>query len=359
VTPETEAVLLAAGTAAATGAVGAVGVWALARRSVPGALVAAPLVVDLAVAAGVLVAARAMFISEHDLSLVLLVVAAAVPVALAYGLFLARRVHGLDRAAAQQVAEQRAARERDAQVESQRRDLVAWASHDLRTPIAGIRAMAEAIEDGVAPTERAYPARIRAEADRMGAMVEDLLALSRIHSGALQLTLEPVSVADLVSDALATAGPLAEASGVRLDGHADGPVTARVDAREISRVLDNLVANAVRSSPAGGRVSVSATAMGSQGTATSPGPQPRPGAQSRAPLVVVRVADSCGGIPEATRARMFEPWWRGDQARTPAAGDGAGLGLAVVAGIVAAHGGSVTVADAAGGCVFEVRLPLG
>ncbi len=335
--PETETVLIAAGTAAAVGAAGALGVWALARRSIRSALVAAPLVVVGSVAAGVVTASRAMFISDHDTSLVLLVVAAVAPVALLYGLVLANRVHRLDRRTAEQVAAATAARERDAQVEAQRRELVAWASHDLRTPLAGIRAMAEAIEDGVAPAGNDYPARIRAQADRIGEMVEDLLALSRIHSGALTLSREPVDVADLASDALAAARPLAERAGVSLDGRADGPAAARVDARELSRVLDNLVANAIQATPAGGAVRLAVHAAPD--------------------TVTLRVSDTCGGIPAEVRARMFEPWWRGDDARTPRAGEGAGLGLAVVAGIVAAHGGTVSVDDAPGGCAVEVLIP--
>ena len=112
---------------------------------------------------------RAMVAGATGIDLFLLVVAAVAPVALVYGLVLASRVHRLDRAAAERAAEAVAAHERDAAVEAQRRDLVAWASHDLRTPLAGIRAMAEAIEDGVAPAEGAYPARIKAQADRMAA----------------------------------------------------------------------------------------------------------------------------------------------------------------------------------------------
>ncbi len=350
-TPEAQTVVIAAGSAASTGAIGAVAVWALSRRHVRAALVAAPLVVNASVGAGVLVSARSMFISEHDVFLVLLIVLAAVPVALGYGLLLARRVHRLDQQAAQRVAEAAAARERDAQVETHRRDLVAWASHDLRSPIAGIRAMAEALDDGVAPAAppgQGYAARIRAEADRMGALVEDLLSLSRIQSGRLQLSREPVSVADLVSDALASAQARAEAAGIRLTGSAEGPVIAEVDARELARVLDNLVGNALRATPAGGRVCVVAA------TRVDPPGDP---AGSRVARAVVRVSDTCGGLTEMTRQRMFEPWWRADQARTRATGEGAGLGLAVVRGIVEAHGGTVDVEDSPGGCTVVVALP--
>ncbi len=354
-TPEGQAVLIAAGSATTAGAAGAVGVWALARHHVKAALVAAPLVVNASVGIGVVVTARSMFISEHDVSLVLLIVAAAAPIALAYGLLLARRVHRLGQEAAERIAQAGAARERDSQVETARRDLVAWASHDLRSPIAGIRAMAEALEDGVAPPNRAYPARIRAEADRMGAMVEDLLALSRIHAGRLQLRPEPVGLADLVSDALASARPLADAAGVHLDGHADGPLMVTADPRELSRVLDNLLANAIRATPRGGQVAVSALecpAVPSSGS-------PAPGAAGAPGGARVRVTDECGGIPQQVRERMFDPWWRGDQARTPGPGEGAGLGLSVVKGIVDAHGGTVAVHDHPGGCAIEVILPSG
>lgn len=333
VTTATEAVLLAAGTAAAAGAAGVVAVWLAARRSIRVALVAGPLVVLLCVAAGVLVSARTMFINDHDLGIVLLVLAASVPVALAYGIVLARRVHRLDVAA----AEADAARERDAAVEAQRRDLVAWASHDLRTPIAGIRAMAEALSDGVAPPDGAYPARIAAQADRMATMVDHLLALSRIHSGRLRLRLETAGLADLVSDALATARPMAQGAGVALDGRVDDAAVARVDVREMGRVFDNLLSNAVRATPAGGKVAVTA--------------------RSEPEAVLVRVEDSCGGIPQTERDRMFEAWWRGDRARTPGDDRGAGLGLAVVAGLVQAHGGTVRVEDTPAGCAVEVRLP--
>jgi signal transduction histidine kinase len=330
-TPEAEAVVLAAGAAAATGAVGAPLVWALAQRKIVPALVAALLVVDLSVAAGVVVSARSMFINEHDRDLLLLVVAAAAAIALAYGLLIGRPVRALDARATAEAA----GRARDAQVEAKRRELVAWASHDLRSPISGIQAMAEALDDGVAPAT--YPRRIRAEADRMAAMVDDLLALSRLQSGALRLTREQVSVADLVSDALAAARPVAAEAGVALDGSALDSADAVVDAREVSRVLDNLLANAVRHTPRGGQVRVAAASAG--------------------PDVVITVSDGCGGIDPDCLDRMFEPWWRGSPARTPGVGHGAGLGLAVVEGIVTAHAGSVRAENAGAGCRIEVRLP--
>ncbi len=331
--PELEAVTLSAGVAAAVAGVGAAAVAVLARRSVTAAAVAAPVVVVLSVAAGVYASARAMILDPADSATMLLILAAAVPIAVLVGVLIAQRVHLVDR----QAAEAAAARERDREIEASRRELVAWASHDLRTPLAGLRAMAEALEDGVAADPHRYHVQMREEVDRMSTMVDDLLALSRIQSGALRLTLEPVSLADLVSDSLASAQPLAEAHGVLLSGSADGPVAARVDTRELSRAVANLVLNAVRHTPRGGSVVVEVSADDQ--------------------TAVIGVQDGCGGIPPADLARLFEPGWRGTTARTPGEGEGAGLGLAIVRGVTEAHGGRVAVRNSPPGCRFELRLP--
>ncbi|MEZ5114794.1 MAG: HAMP domain-containing sensor histidine kinase [Candidatus Nanopelagicales bacterium] len=331
--PELPAVLLSAGTAAAVGALGALGVAVLARRSVAAAAIASPVVVVASVAAGVLASSRAMFLSPTDTTLVLLVLGAAVPVALLFGVLVARRVAALTRT----VAEEQAARERDREVEESRREMVAWASHDLRTPLAGLRAMAEALEDGVADDPARYHAQMRAEVDRMSGMVDDLLALSRLQAGTLRLALDTVSLADLVSDTLASTQPLAQSRGVVLTGSADGPVAVTADSRELSRALANLVVNAVRHTPADGSVVVSA--------------------RTEDDAAVVSVRDACGGISAADLERLFEAGWRGTDARTPGAGEGAGLGLAIVRGVVEAHGGRVDVRNEGPGCCFEVRLP--
>ncbi|HSK26933.1 MAG TPA: HAMP domain-containing sensor histidine kinase [Jiangellales bacterium] len=331
-TPEVQTVLLAAGTAAVVGAAGAVVVGVVARRSVRAASFVTPLVVVASVAVGVLVSARAMFLSSHDLTAVLLVLAATVPVALVFGLVLARRVYELDRRATDEAA----AHAKDREVEASRREMVAWASHDLRTPLAGIRAMAESLEDGVVADPARYHSRIRAEADRMAAMVDDLLALSRIQTGALRLAREQVTLADLVSDALASAQPTAAEAGVRLAGSADGPVAAAVDPEQLFRALGNLVVNAVRHTPPDGTVVVEARRDGDS--------------------AVLAVSDGCGGIPEADLPRLFEPGWRGSSARSPGPA-GAGLGLAIARGLVEAQGGRLGVTNVDGGCRFEVRLP--
>jgi signal transduction histidine kinase len=330
-----EAALLAALAAVAVGTVGALVVRALAARSLVAAAVLAPVVVILSVAVGVVVTAHAMFINAHDQAVVLVVTAISLPIAAVFGWLIARRVQELMRASAEEAAE----RERDRQVEESRRELVAWVSHDLRTPLAGIRAMAEAIEDGHAPADGSYPARIRSEADRMSDMVGGLLALSRLQSGTLRLDRAPVDLSDLVSDALASARVLADRRGLQVGGSAPAEsVIASGDAGELSRAVANLVTNALTHTDAGGHVDVSLTADHD--------------------VARVSVADGCGGIPPHELDRLFDPGWRGTSARTPAAGVGAGLGLAVARGIARAHGGDVTVTNAGPGCRFELVLPV-
>ncbi len=341
--PVLEGVVLSAGVAGGVGALGAAVVLAVGRRRPAVAAVLAPLVVVGSVAAGVYASARAMFLSEGDSATVLWLLLAAVPVALGVGLALAVRTHrvGLERAAAV------AARDRDREVEERRRELVTWVSHDLRTPLAAVRALAEALEDGVAEPAVAVKG-IQAENLRMSEMVDDLLALSRLQSSGLELRREPVAVGDLVSDALAAATPLADAAGVTLSGVVTSPVVARVDAREVARALGNLVANGVRHTPAGGAVRVRVSAAGR-------------GADGAASTAVVQVTDRCGGIPADDLRRVFDAGWRGTAARTPGGG-GAGIGLSIVRSVADAHGGSIAVEnvalpDGGTGCRFTLTLP--
>ncbi|MFE3287952.1 sensor histidine kinase [Streptomyces sp. NPDC059233] len=229
-----------------------------------------------------------------------------------------------------------ASRERERALESSRRELVAWISHDLRTPLAGMRAMAEALEDGVAADPARYHRQIRTEVERLDTMVGDLFELSRIHAGALELTPSRVSLQDLAADALLGADPLARERGVRLRGDDIAHVPVEVDGKEMTRVLANLLVNAIRHTPADGTVAVRVDRH--QDTA------------------VLSVTDGCGGIPEEDLPKFFDTGWRGNPARTPPAG--AGLGLAIVRGIVEAHAGRARVDNVPGGCRFEVTLPL-
>jgi signal transduction histidine kinase len=332
-TTDLEVVLTAALSA---GAVGLLGWWVVrmtGRRSIRLAAVVAAVTTVLAVAAGVIATASRMFLSHHDLGVVLVVCSVAGLVAIAVGMALGRQVRDLQAEAAR-LAEQRA---RDAALEASRRDLVAWVSHDLRTPLAGLRAMAEALEDGVAEDPARYHRQMRVEVDRLSGLVDDLFELSRIQAGALSLAYEQVLAADLVSDTIAAADPLAKAGGVRLAGTASGPLPVRADGRELGRALANLVVNAIRHTPTDGSVTVSANPT-DEGDA-----------------VVLAVTDGCGGIPDRDLDRVFDVAWRGNAERNAEAGGG--LGLAIVRGIAEAHGGAVAVHNVEGGCRFELRIP--
>ncbi len=253
--------------------------------------------------------------------------------AFATGLLLSRRVRGIEQQS-RDIAEQHA---RADEAERTRRELVTWVSHDLRTPLAGLRAMAEALEDGVAADPARYHRQMRREVDRLSGMVDDLFELSRLQSGSLVLAMSHVALQDVVGDVLDATEPLAQEHGVRLSASAD-PIGVVADGRELTRALSNLVTNAIRHTPEDGSVAV--TAGRDDGWA------------------VLSVTDGCGGIDDDDLSRLFDVGWRGSTARTPAPDDGAGLGLSIARGIVAAHEGTVEVANVPGGCCFEVRLPL-
>ncbi len=364
-----QVMLIAAG---CTGAVGTVGIGAirlLRRASLRLSLQAASAIAVLAVVAGTLGTANAMFISQHDLGVVAMVCVVAGLVAFGFCWLLGRQVEtsslalrqaarslgqeetgfsapagpmaaelaALSRELAATAGKLQESRERERRMERSRRQLVAWVSHDLRTPLAGLRAMAEALEDGIAADPDRYHRQIRAEVTRLSAMVGDLFELSRIESGTLTLALDRIEAGDLVSDTVASMEAIARARGVRLAGEAESPLLIRADARELSRALANLVTNGIRRTPADGCVRIVATA--------------------EAGGVLMTVTDGCGGIPETDLESVFDTAWRGTEARTPGADCGAGLGLAIVRGIVQAHQGTVSVVNTAGGCRFEVRLP--
>ncbi|MFF5437589.1 sensor histidine kinase [Streptomyces achromogenes] len=358
--------LYAALGAATAGLAGAVALRLLRNRSVTLSLAVVAAVTVAAMLAGTMLVSWAMLLSEHDLRVVTMVCAMAAVVSFAVALLLGRSVVKGSRALAEATralgddgsfippataltaelshlsaqlaassARLAASRERERALEASRRELVAWISHDLRTPLAGLQAMAEALEDGVVDDPRLYYTRIRTEVGRMNTMVGDLFELSRIQAGVLALTTTRMSVYDLVGDALAGADALAREHGVRLVGDRVERVPVEVDGREMSRVLANLLVNAIRRTPADGTVAVSA--------------------RREADRVVLAVTDGCGGIPPEDLPRVFDTGWRGTDARTPPAG--AGLGLAIVRGIVEAHRGRAAVRNVPGGCRFEVHLP--
>jgi signal transduction histidine kinase len=290
----------------------------------------------LAVLAGVVGVAQAMFLNEHDLRVLFIVISLAGLVSLTIGWWLGRRL-------ARDAMWADEARTRERRLEAGRRDLIAWVSHDLRTPLAGLRAMAEALEDGVVTdpdTVADYHKRIRVQTDRMAGLVDDLFELSRINAGALRLTPADVPLGDVISDAVAAIGPLADARHIRLVAGDSGWPVVRASVPELSRVVANLLRNAVRYTP-------------SDGTVTVTGGQDADGGW-------FAVSDSCGGIPATDLERVFDVAFRGEAARTPEStsdGAGGGLGLAIVRGLVEAQDGAVAVSNTGPGCRFVVRLP--
>ena len=233
------------------------------------------------------------------------------------------------------------ARSRERALEASRRELVAWVSHDLRTPLAGLRAMAEALEDQVVVDPREvsqYHSQIRREVDRLTLMIDDLFELSRIHAGALRLSKRMVGLEDLVAEVVASAEPVARHKGVRLTGAAVRGMPVYVDSAEMGRALRNLVTNAIRHTPSDGGVDVLA--------------------EVQSGMACVSVSDACGGIPPGDLPRVFDVAFRGESARTPGPQEGAGLGLSIARGIVEAHSGHIAVRNAGPGCQFLIRLPL-
>lgn len=364
-----QVVLIAAGCTGAVGA-GGMGVIRLLRRaSLRLSFQVSGAVIVLAVVAGTLGTAKAMFLSRHDLGVVVMVCVVAALVAVGFGCLLGRQVEANSlalRRAARSLGEEesggyrpptgpmtaelaalsrdlavtserlRESRGREHALEQSRRQLVAWVSHDLRTPLAGLRAMAEALEDGLAAEPDRYHRQIRAEVDRLTGMVDDLFELSRIESGTLGLSPSQITLDDLINDALASTEALARARGVRLTGEAGGPLVIRADPHALSRALTNLLINAIRHTPADGGVHIMAA--------------PEAGG------ALLAVADGCGGIPEADLTRVFDTAWRGTHAHSLDT-KRAGLGLAIVRSIVEAHEGQVCVVNTGEGCRFEMRLP--
>jgi len=223
------------------------------------------------------------------------------------------------------------------QIEAARRQLVAAASHDLRTPLASLRLLVESIDDGVATgeTRDRYLREIRTHVAVLSDLVDDLFELSRIEAGDISWTLRQVELHELIDDTVAAMRAPAAARGVTVSAELPpGAVVARADAEKLQRVLFNLIQNAIRHTPADGSVTVRAHAAGGG--------------------VEVEVADDGEGIPAGDRERVFEAFYRGDDARGE---DGAGLGLAISRAIVEAHGGRIWLEERQPGTT--VRFTLG
>jgi signal transduction histidine kinase len=292
-----------------------------------------------------------MFSSEHDLT-ILLVAAAASTAAVTAGLLVGAsilRSLGRVRAASTAVASgdlaarapedgpaelaevARSFNEMAANVEElfdARRQLVAWASHDLRTPLASMQAMLEAVEDGLADPEHYMPA-LREQVHALTALVDDLFELARIDAGVLTFELREASVSGLVQSCVRGLEAEAEARHVHLMTQLDGfEASARCAPDKVERVLLNLLTNALRHTPSDGSVAVLVEPLDDE--------------------VRVTVEDTGRGLSPESQRRMFDRFWRGDPARSPGRG-GAGLGLAIARGLVEAQGGRIWAENRPGG----------
>lgn len=320
----------------------------------------------------VLVTAWQMFINQHDrtLATILLIFATCIAIVLGYFLSaaLADKINAL-REAARAIAagqlgtrirmpgqdevaelaesfnnmatqlENAAAKQRE--VEMLRRDLTAWVGHDLRTPLTSVRAMVEALADGMVDdpaTEARYLRTAKRDIHALSLLIDNLFEMAQIDAGGLKLDRQPNSLSDLVSDTIEGFQTLSEEKGILLQGHVTpdvDPVT--MDARLIGRVLTNLVSNAIRHTPTGGRVQVYAhSVVGS---------------------VEVSVRDTGEGIRPEDLPHVFEQFYRGEKSRSRATG-GAGLGLAIAQSFIQAHGGVIRVESKVGeGTRFTFFLP--
>jgi signal transduction histidine kinase len=268
------------------------------------------------------VGAEAMFVSRHDA----LAISAMATVA---GVLAVRAAQLL----AQGVVEDVEAMHRE--VDEARRRLIAAVSHDLRTPLASLRLLVDAVEDGVATgqTRTRYLREMRTHVAALSVLIDDLFELSRLEAGEISWSMHQVELGGLVSETVAALRAQAQERGVTVaaelpvDGEA---LSAHANAEKVQRVLFNLIVNAIRHTPADGSVVVRA----------------RPAAGG-AGLVEVEVVDDGTGVPAQERERVFEPFYRGGEDGAARSSDGAGLGLAISRAIVEAHGGRIWLEPAA------------
>jgi signal transduction histidine kinase len=226
------------------------------------------------------------------------------------------------------------------QVFDARRQLDAWASHDLRTPVAAIQAMLEALEDGLASPDEYLPA-VREQVQGLSLLIDDLFELACIDAGALTLHLRTTSLGDIVESCLRAVDAQARVRNVRLESrinNATPDIAAAPD--KLERVLLNLLTNALRHTPSDGSVAVIVEPAESS--------------------VHVAVEDTGSGLGPGGQHRIFEHFWKADDARSRFDGGGAGLGLAIARGLVEAHGGTIWAESRPGGGARVVfALPLG
>jgi signal transduction histidine kinase len=316
--------------------------------------------------------AQLMFASPHDLLLAIVLLLFASGMAMVLGYFLSTTitdriyllkgaaeklakgnlktrvtVQGRDevatlaRAFNQMAAQLEAMDKRQRALEHARADLIAWVSHDLQTPLASIRAILEALEDGVVDdpeTIKRYLNTAQRNVRSLSALIDDLFQMAQLNTGGIPLDRAQSSLADLISDTLESFSELATRQGIKLEGNVEANVDpVNMDTQRIGRVLNNLISNALRHTPAQGEVKVNARRTGSG--------------------VEVTVSDTGEGIREEDLPHVFESFYRGEKSRSRATG-GAGLGLAISRGIVQAHSGEIKVqSEADHGSQFTFNLP--
>jgi signal transduction histidine kinase len=314
--------------------VGGLLVLRMRRRSITAMITVLVLVPLVAAIAGMV--GTGGFMYTPQLAGTLAVVAVVAIVTVPAGLVLGRRM-------AREMLWQREMLDAERRAEEARRELVAGMSHDLRSPLAGITGMTEALLDGVVSDPgdvKDYLQRIDREAQRTSGMVEDLFQLSRATSPGLRLRTTRVALGEVASDAVAAEATTARERGITFTaGDPAAWPTVRASEAELTRVVRNLLGNAARYAPEGSEVRLAAGV--------------RDGA------AWLSVADSCGGIPADDIDRIFEAGYRGTPARTPGANSGAGLGLAIAKALVEAQSGTISVRNEGAGCRFEITLPPG
>jgi signal transduction histidine kinase len=318
------------------------------------------------------VTAQLMFASYHDLQLAIVLLVFAVGIAVALGTFLAntltQRISRLEVAARSLAAgdlgsraeiagsdeiarlaltfNEMAARLEEAdrkqrRLENLRRDLVAWASHDLQTPLTSIQLQVEALSDGLVEdpeTVQRYLHSIQRETRSLSRLIDDLFQVAKMDAGGVELDYTEFSLPDLLCDALDSFSAVASKKEVELSSQvAPEAEMVFMDPARMGRVMNNLIANALRHTPQGGRVCVTA--------------------RREPDRLLIEVSDTGEGISPDDMPHVFERFYRGEKSRSRTTG-GAGLGLAIVLGIVEAHGGTITIESETGnGTIFRLQFP--
>lgn len=371
---------LTLGACLGVGLLGAVLLRALRGSSVRYQVAVATILPVLAVAATVVINVALMFLSGHDSTVILIALSIAFVLAVIGGWLVTRRLslgsrrledtvgmlisdardrsghrvpEPVDGAVAaqlpvefarveQELADARRtlaeARSRERAAEQARRELVSFMSHDLRTPLAGLRALAEGLEDGVIVDVPGALQHLRSTVDRMTLMVDDLFALSRVQGPPEPRQLRLVALSELVCDVASEAEATARTAGLRVEVSIPDTDNLAVLGRhdDLSRALGNLLSNAIRHSGPGHAIRIAAD-------------------RAEDGSIRIAVSDACGGIPDAHLDRVFDTGWRGSPGR--GASGGAGLGLAIARGVVESHRGEISVRNTDSGCCFEVALP--